>query len=247
MVINTHKGLFRYNRPPFGVTAAPAIFQRTIEGVLQGIPCLLGRYTHYRSNCKRTLGKFEQGSILSERGWHAVKAKQVWLPAVEYLGHHISAEGLRPTEEKIRAIVDAPAPQDVTQLHAFLGLINYYGKFVGQLSSILAPLLEKNTKWVWRQPQQTAFQTAKNKLISAGVLTHFNPEQKLIFLSNASPDGYETDQSEVTMQLLSDTLAEDERKGVAVGPVPFASQSSCDRLLLRLYFRTVELRWIHTR
>ena len=58
-------------------------------------------------------------------------------PSVEYLGHNISAEGLRPTEEKIRAIQEAC---NVSQLRSFLGLLNYYGKFLPNLSSILAPL-----------------------------------------------------------------------------------------------------------
>jgi hypothetical protein len=101
---------------------------------------------------------------LEEAGMHMKERKCAFmLPAVEYLGHHISAEGLRPTKEKVGAIMEAPAPQDVTQLHAFLGLVNYYGKFVGQLSSILAPLyklLVKKTKWNCRQ---TAFQRAKER------------------------------------------------------------------------------------
>ena len=59
------------------------------------------------------------------------------LPSVEYLGHTILAEGLQPTTEKVRAIVDAPAPQNVSQLRSFLGLVNYYGKFLPNLSSIL--------------------------------------------------------------------------------------------------------------
>ena len=70
---------------------------------------------------------------------------------MEYLGHNISAEGLRPTNEKIRAITEAPVPKDTTQLRAFLGLLNYYEKFLKNLSNLLAPLyklLEKKTCWV---------------------------------------------------------------------------------------------------
>ena len=62
------------------------------------------------------------------------------LPAVEYLGHKISGQGLQPTDEKIQAIKSAPAPQDVTQLKSFLGLLNYYSKFLPNLSNTLAPL-----------------------------------------------------------------------------------------------------------
>lgn len=62
------------------------------------------------------------------------------LSSVEYLGYRISAEGLRPTLEKVKAVQSAPAPQDVTQLKSFLGLVNYYGKFLPDLSHVLAPL-----------------------------------------------------------------------------------------------------------
>ena len=62
------------------------------------------------------------------------------LPAVEYLDHRISAQGLQPTQEKIQAIHGAPAPSNVGQLKSYLGLLNYYCKFLPNLSSTMAPL-----------------------------------------------------------------------------------------------------------
>ena len=62
------------------------------------------------------------------------------LPAVEYLGHRISAQGLQPTQENIQAIHSAPAPTNVGQLKSYLGLLNYYCKSLPNLSSTLAPL-----------------------------------------------------------------------------------------------------------
>ena len=62
------------------------------------------------------------------------------LPKVQYLGHIISAEGLHPAEDKIRVITQTPAPQNLAQLRSFLGMVNYYGKFLHQLSSRVAPL-----------------------------------------------------------------------------------------------------------
>ena len=70
-----------------------------------------------------------------------VKKCAFLLDSVEYLGHKMSAEGLQPTQEKVRAITHAPAPQNVSQLWVFLGLLNYYGKFLPQLASTLAPFL----------------------------------------------------------------------------------------------------------
>ena len=63
------------------------------------------------------------------------------LPSVDYLGHIISSEGLQPTREKICcAITDAPTPYNLAQVRSFLGLVNYYSKFLPQLATTLAPL-----------------------------------------------------------------------------------------------------------
>ena len=112
------------------------------------------------------------------------------LPSVEYLGHTISAEGLQPTTEKVRAIVDAPAPQIVSQLRSFLGWVNYYGKFLPKLSSTLAPLyrlLEKQVKWIWGADQDMAFQAAKMQLTSQCLLVHYDPQKELLLSCDASP------------------------------------------------------------
>ena len=56
---------------------------------------------------------------------------------VEYLGHSISAKGIQPVSEKVTAIRDAPQPQNVSQLCLFLGMLNYYGKFLPKLETLL--------------------------------------------------------------------------------------------------------------
>lgn len=60
--------------------------------------------------------------------------------SVTYMGCIISAEGISPTDEKVEAIKDAPRPENTTQFRAFLGMINYHGKFIRNLSSILQPI-----------------------------------------------------------------------------------------------------------
>ena len=69
--------------------------------------------------------------------------------SVTYMACFISAEGTPPTEDKVEAIKKAPRPENCTQLRAFLGMINYHGKFICNLSSILQPLnqlLQKDQK-----------------------------------------------------------------------------------------------------
>ena len=77
---------------------------------------------------------------------------QSLLPTLEYLGQTISKEELQPTDKKVRAISDAPRLTNRSQSKAFLGLINYYSKFITNMSTILSPLyklLQKNVSWRW--------------------------------------------------------------------------------------------------
>ena len=111
---------------------------------------------------------------------------------VEYLGHKISAKGLQPTTQKVRAIVEAPQPTNVTQLKSFLGMLNYYGKFLPNLSTHLAPLyalLQKQSPWSWGSQQDKAFKKAKSMLTSPCLLTHYDPTKPLILACDASPYG----------------------------------------------------------
>ena len=82
-------------------------------------------------------------------------------PQVEYLGHIISEQGISPSETKVQAIRDAPEPTNVTELKAFLGLLNYYGRFLPKFSATLRPLyalLGKNRPWKWGSKERDAFQ-----------------------------------------------------------------------------------------
>ena len=77
-----------------------------------------------------------------------------------FLGHKVDVTGLHPVHEKVQAIQEAHTPSNVTELKAYLGLLNYYNKFLANLSTVLAPvhkLLQKDTKWQWGEAQQVAF------------------------------------------------------------------------------------------
>ena len=111
-------------------------------------------------------------------------------PSIQYLGHKISTNGLQPTTEKIRAIKTAPSPKDISQLKSFLGLVNYYGKFLPDLLTILAPLYclqQKDVTWKWDTEQQKAFDEIKSMLTSECLLAHYDPTQELVIACDASP------------------------------------------------------------
>ena len=78
------------------------------------------------------------------------------------------------------------------QLKSFLGLINYYGKFLPHLSTVLAPLyalLQKGKQWEWGEEQRRAFTTAKAKLTTSSLLVHYNPAKTLLLSCDASAYG----------------------------------------------------------
>ena len=130
LTINTHKGLFQYNRLVFGVTSSPAIWQRAIDQVLQGIPgtqCILDDMIVSGKTDKEHLENLESMlKRLQDAGLKANKEKcEFFRDRVQFCGHEIDREGLHKTQEKIEAVVCVPRPENVSQLRSFLGLVNY--------------------------------------------------------------------------------------------------------------------------
>ncbi|XP_061190068.1 uncharacterized protein K02A2.6-like [Saccostrea echinata] len=197
LTINTHRGLYRYNRLLFGVASAPAIWQRTIDTILQGlngVQCILddmvitGRNdAEHLENLRHVLQRLEEYNL------RANKSKcQFFQDQIEYCGHLIDKQGLHKTKDKIKAVLDTPEPTNTTQLRAFLGLVNYYHKFLPNLSSVAHPLhklLEKEVKWQWTKECQEAFEEAKRLVTSDQVLCHYDPNLPIRLACDASPFG----------------------------------------------------------
>ena len=130
---------------------------------------------------------------LSETGQRLKAVKcQFMKPVLECLGHRVDADGFHLVEAKVKAIQKAPAPKNPTELMSFLGMLNFYGKFIPNLSSILEPLhslLRKDVVWKWKVEQQEAFDKDKNQLQSSDVLVHYDPEKEMVVSCDASPYG----------------------------------------------------------
>ena len=102
---------------------------------------------------------------LEETGLQLKRKKCTFLAdEVAYLGHRIDQHGLHPVQDKVEAILKARSPENVHKLQAFIGILNYYERFLYNLSTVLVPLhklLCKGQKWLWGPPQQRSFQRAK--------------------------------------------------------------------------------------
>ena len=126
---------------------------------------------------------------LSEAGLRLKKHKcKFMVSTVEFFGH------LKVYTHYRRRFVlcKTHIPSNVTELIAYLGLISYYGKFLPNLSTHLAPLyrlLNKDVSWQWSKAQEESFQKSKKLLLSAKVFTHYNPQLPIALACDASAYG----------------------------------------------------------
>ncbi|CAF1610778.1 unnamed protein product [Adineta ricciae] len=140
LVINTHKGLYRYNRLPFGIASAPSIFQKLVDTMLSG---LYGTVAYLDDiivtgcselgHLKNFLNAFAR---IQDFGFKINKQKCSFLQSeVEYLGFVVNSDGIHTSTSKTAAIREMPQPSNVSQLKSFLGMVNHYAKFIPHLAS----------------------------------------------------------------------------------------------------------------
>lgn len=113
-------------------------------------------------------------------------------PQLEYLGHVIKGDGAQTSDTKVKALLGAPNPTDKQQLRSFLALINYYGKFIPQFSTVVQPmtrLLGAEVPWKWDKHCDEAARRSKELLSSAEVLTHYDADRPIQLVCDASSYG----------------------------------------------------------
>lgn len=145
VTINTHQGLYRYTRLPFGIASAPAIFQRTMDTILQGLNkvgyilddiLITGANdSEHKQILEATLQR------LDDYGVKLQKSKcQFMQDQVDYFAFIVSKEGIKPSPKKLAAINKLEDPKSRKELQIWLGIVNYYRKFVQNMSTISGPL-----------------------------------------------------------------------------------------------------------
>ncbi|XP_026332438.1 uncharacterized protein K02A2.6-like [Hyposmocoma kahamanoa] len=196
-VINTHKGLFMYNRLIYGLASSPGIFQRKLEQLFSDMPRvgvflddLIITGVDDRSHLNTLHEVFDR---LQKYGLRIKRDKCTFFAdSVTYLGFTISKRGVHTCPDKIEAIKKVAAPANVSELRSFLGLVMYYAKFVPNISTILGPLytlLRKGVKYEWSEDCARSFEKVKEMLISSDVLAHYSPELPLVLTTDASATG----------------------------------------------------------
>ena len=114
---------------------------------------------------------------------------------VHYVGHVLSADGVKPDPKKVEAILTMPTPANREGLQRFLGVVTYLSKFIPNMSQKSAPLhqlLQKDVEWSWGQVEDDAFTSLKTAISSAPVLKFFDPKEPVTLSVDASLKGVGT-------------------------------------------------------
>ena len=192
----TTSGLYEWNVLPFGLCNAPSTFERLMDFVLAGLRwetllVYLDDVIVFGKTVSESISRLAE--VLTRFRGAGLKLKpskcNLFQTKVQYLGHVVSAEGIHTDPAKIEAIEDWPTPVTKTQVRSFLGLAQYYRRFVQGFSSIAAPLhklAEKSARFVWTEDCEEAFNKLKQALSSAPILGYPMAEGQYILDTDAS-------------------------------------------------------------
>lgn len=194
---NTPYGRYCFLRLPFGISSAPEVFHRTVEQLFEAMDGVKSVHDDI----------LIWGKTMAEHDEHLrtalVKAREVGLKLnqkkcrfrvqeLTFLGDKITSEGVLPDSKKVEAINKMPQPTSQVELQRYLGMVNYLGKFVPNLSSktvALRSLLEEKHEWQWQPEHEREWNHLKGFLTTEPVLKFYDPAKRTKISSDASKTG----------------------------------------------------------
>lgn len=193
----TPDGLYRHKRMPFGLASASAVFQRMMDAILKDVPgvrCFQDDILVYGAD--KTAHDTALRVVLQRLTEHGLSIQrekcEFSTDSVTYLGHQISAEGIRPNPPLIEAILHASEPTDASMIRSFLGICGYYSKFIANYSSRVEPLraLQRdNVPFVWSKQCAYCFESIKRDIAHCKALASYDPQYPTIVTTDASQYG----------------------------------------------------------
>lgn len=193
------QGQFEFNVLSFGLCNAPATFQHLADQVFSGmkwsdIMIYLDDIIIFSKTFEEHLDKLKRVfKRLRDSGLTLNPRKCVLMEEeLNILGHTVSKVGIRPDDSKLLAVKNFPRPTSVKHIQSFVGLCSYYRKYIKNFAIFAHPLHEatkKSTGFVWEIEQEEAFQALKEKLSTAPVLHHYNPNMDCELRTDASHAG----------------------------------------------------------
>ena len=194
---NTPFGRYRFMRLPFGLNSSAEVFAKRFSQAFEDIPgvesymdeLLIGGKSveEHDQRLVAVLERARQKGIKLKPSKCSLRAEEV-----KFVGHVITKNGLKPDQSKIEAILNMPVPQCTKDLERFLGMINYLGKFIPQLSEITAPLrelLKQDVEWQWMKQHQDAIDKLKEMVTKSPVLVFYDVNKPVTVSCDSSKSG----------------------------------------------------------
>ena len=193
----TETGIKRFKRLNFGVNSAQEELQHAVRETLKDIKGTINlvddilihgiNQQEHDTALSKVLQRFE------EKGLTVNLYKCLFSqPKLKFFGFVFSKQGMHPDPDKLNEIKTMPAPEDVKALQSFLGLMNYFKRFIPQYSTLTHPLrklLHKDTKFEWSEDCKSAFDELRNALTSQSCLGYFDQSKEITVYTDASPVG----------------------------------------------------------
>ncbi len=194
---NSPYGRYRYLRLPYGLKSSQDVFQRKSDECIEGLNGVVSIVddviVHGRTRQEHDQNLHEALRRISGSGIKLNEDKlDVGVSEVQYFGHLLTSDGLKPDPAKVSAIRDMDPPCNRAELETVLGMINYLSKFAPNLAEITSPmrkLLVKDVIFSWDKPQDTAFQKVKDLITQSPVLSYYDSKKPLTLQTDASRSG----------------------------------------------------------
>jgi hypothetical protein len=192
----TRYGHYEYTVMPFGLCNAPASFMRMMNEILRPFLdkfciCYLDDIMIYSKDVKEHVSHVTQVlEKLKEWKLRCEPSKcEFHITETRFLGFVVSCDGLAMDQRKVSSVLEWKEPRNVTEVQSFLGLANYYRRFIQGYSKIATPLTEltkKENDFKWDIEEQKAFDRLKKAFTEAPVLITFDPEKPITVETDAS-------------------------------------------------------------
>lgn len=193
---NTRFGSYQFRVLPFGLSGGPSTFMLVMNEVFRDLVDKgviiymddIAVYSKTKSEHLRLLSEvFER--LKKNRLFVKLSKCEFMKPSIEFLGHNISAEGVRMLSDKVKSINEWPTPRNEKHVASFLGLLGYYRRFIKDFSQIALPLSElakEKVKFAWGPKQEGSFQKLKQIVTSDQVLTLPDYDKQFVVTTDAS-------------------------------------------------------------